>query len=569
MSPEPDGESGAAVRTSSKTGAFPDAATSLLIARQEGRRGYRKIRQQDVWLALILVGVLTVVLVLPIVFDVARDGGEAIASGDSDAADLVVFAGGGYWLAIVVLSVIAGVGSNGAPDNPGRMLTVRPPEDVAGGLALGAAASFSLYVYPPFAAAALGLSVGVGSPLPLVGALIVATTVLVTGVSVGFPIGVAIKGAVRRSAALSRYKPVLGALVAVAYFWIALTGRLFDVLELIAPAVVNSPPGWLGELALLWVPGAEASALHAVGAVCLAVLVVPVGLLGLGRAAEYAWFADPADPPEDADASSATDATPPLTRVLSPLCRNAGTLGVAEAALVRAYRAPFQLLFVAVPLLAAIPLAEQVVTTGTAPDYLPWLVVLYGAMAAGAAFPLNALGNQGATLPTLLTASIDGRQVVHGNVLAGVVLAAPPTTSLAVAAGVLSGRSGSELLVVGVVAPVVVVAGAVLAAGVGALFPRFQSIDVTAERTATLPSKVAFALFALAISLAVYAVAVVTDELMRLLASVVLSERLPFGLTVDPGAVETIAWVVLPVLAAAVPVAYVVAVRRIGGYRLD
>jgi len=539
----------------------------------------RRIRSQDVWLALVAVSSLVVLAVLPVLFGIGQDWGTAFASGDPTPAATVGTAVAVAWLFQFAMAVVAGVGSYGEVDNEAGMLTIRPPKDVAGGLLLTNAVGYALYLLVPFAAGFVGIAVGVGSPLPLVGGLAVVGAILASAMALGYPVGLALKGLVRRSAWLSRLKPVLGAVVVVAYFWVMFAGHLFTVVDAVRPALERPPLAWLADLALVTTPGAGASTVGAAGALALSLVAVPLGTLATVRAATYAWDADRVQASErddtDADGRTATGVSDGesgptrLSAVLGIVCRRQGTLGVASTALVRAYRAPLQLVFVAAPLLFALPMVDGIVATGTVPSYAPWFAMLYGAWAAGVAFPLNLLGTQGGTLPTLLTARADGRQVVHGHVVAAAVPLAPVTAVLAAAAAAGSGRATPEAAVIGGLALVVVAAGAVVAAGLGALFPRFEGIDVTGGRTATPPSKAAFALFSLLMAIAVTAVGVLADEVYRALIHALLTEYLPFGLSVTVDGLETLSTVAVPALVVAVPVAYLLAVRRVDDYRIE
>ncbi len=556
---------------SSRDGALPALAISAVIAKTELRRAARKIRDQDVWLALLAVGVLGFVVVSPLAFDAARDVGASLAAGDDGALTHAPLAAAATWVFLAAFMVVSGVGSYGEVDNADGMLTIRPPKDVAGGLFLSSLAQYIPWIAYPVAVVYAGLSVGAGTPLPFAGGVAAGAVVLLSSCAVGYPVGLFLKGVFRRSETLSRLKPVLGVAAGAIYFWLMFSGEFVTVAQTIEPAVLASPLGWLDDLALLTTPGASASSLAAVGAVSLAAVLFPVGVLATVRAARYAWYVDRAEDngtqatePEDAGTAPAGR----LGRLLSTVCRRQGTAGVAAVTLVRAYRAPMQSLFVAVPLLFAFPLFEQLLTSGSLPWYAPWLVVFYGAWAAGAASPLNVLGNQGATLPTLLTARSDGRTAVRGTVLAAVLLVAPLTTLGAAWTATAAGVPRAEAVAVTVAAPVGVVAGSVLAAGFGALFPRFESIDVTASRSAVLPSKAAFGLFSLLLTVGQVGAVFTASLTARRIGSVLLSERLPFGLTPSASTLESVGWFLVVLVLAAVPVAYLVAARRIDTYRL-
>ena len=388
---------------------------------------FRRIRAQDVWLALVALGSLTVLAVLPLAFDVASEWGGTLASGDAAPASTVSLLVASGWGFVLAMGVVAGVGSYGEIDEPAGMLTVRPPKDVAGGLLLMNAVGYVPYVVVPFGVGFAGLAAGAGTPLPLVGGLAATAALLASAMAVGYPVGLALKGAIRRSTWLSRLKPVVGAVVAVAYFWVTFAGHLPALVDALSPVLGGPPLVWLGDLALVTTPGADGSPLGAAAALGLSVAVVPVGTLATVRAAEFAWFADErrdtgeeAEPDAEGTAAPSTRPTGStrLGDALGLVCRRQGTAGVAATTLVRAYRAPLQLLFAAVPLLFALPMVEGVLASGTVPSYAPWFAMLYGAWVAGVAAPLNLLGNQGATLPGLLTSRASGREVVHGHLLA-------------------------------------------------------------------------------------------------------------------------------------------------------
>lgn len=570
--------SGSDVSSSSRRGRVPSPSISAVIARVELRRMLRRIRAQDVWLALVAVSSLIFVAILPLVFDIGRDWGATFASGDAGPASTVGLVLATAWVFQIAMGVVAGVGSYGEVDNAAGMLTIRPPKDVAGGMLLLNVAGYAPYLFVPVTAGFAGIAVGAGTATPLAGGIVATAAILASAMALGYPAGLALKGAIRRSAWLSRLKPVVGAVVGVAYFWVMFSGHLPAVVDALDPVLRGPPLGWLADLALVTTPGAGADPLGAAAALGLAIVAVPVGTLATVRAATFAWFVDEARGTDDLDTSGAhgssdATATEPtkstrLGEALGAVSRRQGTVGVAAVTLVRAYRAPLQLLFAAVPLLFALPMVEGVLASGAVPPYAPWFAMCYGAWAAGVAAPLNLLGNQGAALPTVLTARAHGRAVVHGTVLAVVAPLGPLTAVIAGAAANATGRPPVEAALVGALALAVVVAGCVLAAALGALFPRFDGIDVTGDRTATPPSKAAFALFSVTVVLAVSAAGVLTDEFYRLAIHAMVTPRLPFGLSLSVAGLERLALAVTVALVVAVPAAYALAVRRVDGYRL-
>jgi ABC-2 type transport system permease protein len=552
--------------------AVPDARAAVELARVDLVRGYRWLRGQDFWLLYSAVSAVGFAFIALFAYALGHDTGLALAAGETPwfAAGGAATAWSVVWLFTVAMLVADAVGSNGDLDHDGHYLTLRPAADVAGGKVASAAVKFAGFVFLPVLALYVGLSLGTGTPTPLVGGVAAAVLTVASATAVGYPVGLGLKGAIRRSAVLTRLKPILGVGVGLAYFAVMLTGEFTTVVETLRPVLRAPPLGWLADLSLVTTPGVTPATTGVVGAVLLCVAVTVAGVLLTVPAARYAWRTDRTVTTEDGDEDVETTAPDhAIDRVLAWVTRAPATRGVASTALLRVYRSPLQLVFVAFPLLAAIPVGEQVLASGTVPWYAPWLAVWYGAWAAGAALPLNPLGNQGSALPPLLTSPADGRHVVHGHVLAAAVVAVPVTGT---AAGLLADAAGyAPVEVLGVVLAAVgaVLAASVLAAGLGSLFPRFEAVDFAGSRRAVPPSKVAYGAFSTVLTATVVAGAAVQHDFAREVVSVLASRVLPFGWTVDAGGVETAAWVVLVAVTVALPVAYRVAVRRLRAYRLS
>ncbi|WP_229770470.1 hypothetical protein [Halorhabdus sp. CBA1104] len=545
----------------------PVPARSVEIARIDLLRGYRWVRQQDLWLAFMaVVGVMGVFFLVQ-TYAVASDVGAALAAGEGLPPWLVV-ATSVVWLFLTVLLAADAFGTNGDLDHGGQYLTIRPTPDVIGGLLLSAAAKFSVYTIGLALAGGAGLVAGTGSPLPLVGITATAVLVPVTATAVGYPIGLALKGVVRRSANLGRLATLFGVAIGFAYVTLSVTGELLTLIVRLQPVLTSPPLTWFGALAFATTPGAGVPAVDVFALLAVGPLAVVGGTILSVPVARYAWVADPTRTTVDADSTPQTPPDSRLDAVLAGLCRAPATRGVASTTLRRAVRSPFQFVFVAPPLLAAILFVERALTTGTVPWYLPWFVVWYGAWAAGAVVPLNPLGIQGATLPALLTAPARGRHVVHGTVLAAMLIAAAPTVGIALGVGYLAGSSPPVLAALGVTGVAAVGASAVLASGIGSVFPRFEGLSLDGARRATPPSKRAYTLFSIALSTIVLAIVVAVEETARVLGAVLLSRWLPFGLDVSPGTVTTGGWLVLASAVLAVPLAYRLAVHRLETYQL-
>lgn len=565
---DPPGERHGTPGPSALRNVLPTPAYSWEVARVDLVRGYRWVRHQEFWLLFtVLVGAIGVFL-LWLTFDATRAAGRTLAAGGT-TPEWVLTATGVLWLFLTLLLVGDGVSSNGDLDNDGHYLTIRPAADVVGGVLLAAAAKFSVYTIVPAVAAGLGLAAGTGSLTPLAGMLAAAFVVVATATTIGYPVGFALKGVIRRSRHLGRLASVVGVLLGLAYATLAVTGGLLTVVERLEPVFQTPPVAWAGHLALATTPHAGADVTGALVLLGAAPVLVVAGTAAAVPAARYAWLADAARESDDEQADVPSAPSHRVDVVLGHVTREPATRGVASTTLLRAARSPLQFVFAAPPLLAAISFVEGAVTTGSVPWYVPWFVVWYGAWAAGAVLPLNPLGNQGATLPSLLTAPARGRHVVHGHVAAAALVGVPVTAVLAVGAGVLADSAAPTLAVLGVAATAAVLASAVVAAGIGAVFPRFEALDFSASKRAVPPSKRAYSLFSTYLTVAVLAAVLAGDATAREVGAVLLSRWLPWGVEVSAATVGVLGWTGVVAGVLVIPVAYRVAARRIETYELD
>lgn len=552
----------------SRTGWLPSPGVSYAVAVTELRRTWRKLRGQDVWAVAAAVGGVLLLVSMPVAFGFGREFGREILAGEQSLSTATL-ALALVWLVIAVFGVFSGLGSEGELDSQAAVLTARPPKDVAGGLMLTIVFGYAPFLFLPALAGSAGFAVALGTPAPLPALALAMVLLLTTATTSGYVIGLWSKGVVRRTPWLERYKSALAVLLFGGYIWLTASGALWPILRVTGGWLTASPLGWLGHLAFVTTPDSGMSVRVATGAVALGALVVVVTLYGVVRAAEYAWYVESVGTGTRASESEAGTAGRRLDGVLAATGVSPSTRGVTTAVLVRAYRSPLQLVYVAVPLLFALPAFESMLRTASAPVWAPWAVLVYGGWAAGTAFPLNLLGNQGATLPALLTSNSRGRALVHGHVLAGVIAFAPATLVAAVGTALLAGLSGEMLLYVALGAPVTVVAGTALGAGLGAAFPRFKLLEITSARKARLPSKVAFVVFSIVAVLMSTAAGVLADVRYRFRLSRSLSVYLPYGAEVSRDGLLPYAWGLVGLLAALVPLAYLYAVRQVDRYSVD
>jgi ABC-2 type transport system permease protein len=545
---------------------LPSPQKSLEFVRVDLLRGYRWVRDQDFWIAFMLVVGVIYLFLGWLTFDAARDVGTTLTQGASPPAWLFT-ATGVFWLFLTVLTVFDSVGSNGSLNNDGHYLTIRPIPDIVGGKLIATASKFSAYTASLGLAAGAGLAAGIGSPLPIVGMLAAAVVIPVMATAVGYPIGLALKGFLRQSPRLARFTTAVGLGLGLVYLTLSVTGGLLGVVEQLDPLFQAPPVVWLGNLALFTTAGAD---VNSVGALVVLGLTVPVsvgGLLLSVPAARYAWVADAAHASDGKETERPTAPDHTVDTVLARVCRAPSTLAIASTTLLRAVRSPLQFVFVAPPIVAVVSFIDTFVTSGTVPWFVPWFAVGYGAWAAGAVLPLNPLGNQGAMLSTLLTAPAGPRSVVHGNVVAATLLGGPITAGLAVGSAAIAGHSPMSLATLGVVSIASVVGGAIVATGLGSVYPRFDAVSFSGSKQAVPPSKRAYSLFSVYVSLTVVSASVVSNGTAREVGSLLLSRWLPWGLDVGAETLALAGAVVLAGSVLSVPLAYRTAVRRVEAYR--
>jgi len=539
---------------------------SVYVSAVELRRGIRwALAQQYILVGFALVTALTVPG-LWITFQSAREFGAAIGPAVGPPAEVRIIAAGS-WLFLTAMFVVSGVGSNGDFAEAKALLSMRPARDLVGGLLLAETVKYVPFVVVTVGVSYAGLAAGVGSPRPFLGGILVGVVGLSTAAAVGYPIGLMLKGILRRSSRSERLKPLLAVTVGSAYLLVILTGEVHTVVGLL-DGVLRAPPlGWLGDLALMTTARVHVSTSRVVGAVALAAIVVMCGTGGVVRAATYAWYADRA--PNSAaveHTETATDESP-VVPVLSVCCRQAQTAGIANALLVRAIRAPIQLLFAVGPPFVVAVVFGQLLVGGRLPWYTPWVVIVTGGWIAGTSFALNPIGVLGPSLPLLLTSPTEGRHVVRGTVIATMLPLVLPVTLLTLGAGLSTSQPQRELVLVVVTAPVVLAAASVVATAVGVTFPRFESIDITDGTAVVPPNKIALSVFAAVLLAGIVVLALVIDPRMRAATVTLVSSSVGWA----PGASTLlhIGTAALAVLAVGCAVCYVRACRSISGYTID
>jgi hypothetical protein len=492
----------------------PNLSHAARIARVEVRRSARAIRSSGTQTAAFAVALLFGVG-LPTLGGgyVAYHLGQALpdVSLPFSVLDVVRGTTAVGWVGIAVLAATRAAGRKGELDAPEGMLTTVPARDAALGLLLAEYARMALVAAIPVVTVAAALAVGAGVLAPLATIPATAAVLLAVALTVGFPVGLAVKWVTFRTPWLARHRTALLVAAFGAYFVVITSDAFNEALAGLQRALRDTPLAWFGDAALLGVPGLGAVPAHALGAGVLAAALLPAfAALGVS-AAETLWYADRATPEDesaDEDARSAVDSaredsaagsareTSLAESALAAVAARQ-TRTVTLAAWRRMRRAPIKLLYVVYPLFFLYAPLRTAFESGV-PTTLPVLIAVYGTWAVGATV-LNPLGDEGAVLPTTLLTGISGRAFVAGHVLSAALVGGPLVVVATAVTGAVSPLPPTRWLALSAVSGVLVVAGAVLAVGIGSVFPRFGTVEVFRSREATVPSKSAFAVYSLAL----------------------------------------------------------------------
>ncbi|MFC4552989.1 MULTISPECIES: hypothetical protein [Halorussus] len=505
----------------------PNLTHAAAIARVEFVRNLREIRSSST--KLLAFGFALVFWVgLPTVGGgyLAYRLGASLPETQFPVLDLVRGATAVGWVGGAALAAARAAGKRGELDAEAGILTTVPARDAALGLELAEYLRMGVVAAIPVAAVSVALAVGSGSVAPLVAVPATVAALLAVALSLGFPLGIGIKWVTLRTPWLARNKTVLVFLAFGLYFLAVMSEALNDAVATLQQLLRDTPLAWFGDAGLLGLPGLAANPVHALGAAAMAAALVPT-LAAVGVwAATTLWYADraQAETKEEREGVESREGrrgsrTASPSRATRSTRANAGSAGYASsaglveralskavgrptrtvtlAAWRRIRRAPIKILYVSYPLFFLYAPLRAAFESGV-PSSLPVLVALYGTWAVGATV-LNPLGDEGAVLPTTLLSGVEGREFVAGHVLSAALVGVPVVAGATALTGAASPLAPARWLALTALSALLVVAGSVLAVGVGALFPRFDSVEVFRSREVPMPSKGAFAVYSLSL----------------------------------------------------------------------
>ncbi|WP_158058649.1 hypothetical protein [Halorussus halophilus] len=495
----------------------PNFDHAARIARVEVIRGVRAIRGSGTRTVAMGFALLFWTVIPTLVGGFAAYSlGQALPDAPFEVLSAIRGGAAVWWVGVAVLVTARTAGKRGELDHPEGILTTVPARDAALGLLLAEYGRIVLVASVPVIAITVALVAGSGVFLSLLVVPATAILVFALATAVGFLGGVAVKWVTIRTPWLAKHRTALFAVAFFAYMFAIVSNTFGDVVALLSGALRGTPLAWFGDAVLLGLPGIEANPTYAVAAVAMTVvLLVVVGSLSV-RATVTLWYTDRAQTTVDDDAvreetetternhrerdsysgeTRSSGETSAVARALSSVVSRP-TLTVTRGAWRRAKRSPIKLLYVAYPLFFLYGPLRTAFETGVVPKSLPPLVALYGAWAAGATV-LNPLGDEGAVLPTTLLSGVSGREFVAGHVLSAALVGVPVVATMTTVVGVVSSLALGQSLLLGVLSALFVVAGTVLAIGVGTLFPRFSTVEVFQSREVVMPSKGAFVAYSL------------------------------------------------------------------------
>lgn len=468
------------------------------------------------------------------------------------------------WLFLTIIVTVRTVGTRGELANPVGVLSVVPTREAVAGMLLSESVFAWSYALPMSVAGTVGYAVATAPSALLVTAPVAAAVAVVAAVSVGYPVGLAVRHVVTRIPFVARHKGALILLAFAAYMALIISGALGNIVVTVFEPMQRAPVGWFADIALLGSPEVSTDAGRAVAAFAMVIVLAVAGGAAATRVADRHWFADPVlggESEADADSETGTDR---LRRVEDAI---AGVVGRPAAAVTtlawkRAARAPMKLLYVAYPLLFVVGFLTDIVQTGEVPAFAAGFALVFVAWAGAVVFTLNPLGDQGSALPATVLSRIDGWSFVAAHVLAGAVVTVPLGTVVTGGVALLSPMSSDLVAAVVVGTPLSILVGSGAAVGIGMAFPRYDAVTVTRSTEAVVPSLLAFAVFSGYLMLTVAVGAIVYEPSLEPVVAVLLTWVLPIGGTVSPAAVGTGAMAALVPLGISPIASTLYAIRR-------
>lgn len=478
---------------------------SLLVARVEFRREFRRVRSSSMVLTLqfsiIVIGTFWMVGSLPLPGYGAvwgQPGAYEFGSQfGSDPEPVVELARG--TAGVLMILVAYGVTLRILTDSETKelLLLACTPRSTGLGVILFQALYTGCLVAPIVVGGAVAFAVGAGAPLAAVTILYSAALAYLLTVAVGGVVALATLSLLGKGVTSRRWKVVVGAPLAAGYFALFIWSR--RAVGLLA----DSPLSWFGDLALLGVghdtPLAVIAALSvATGAALVAAVVVTPPL------ARLAWLDADAEPDSGTTAGADTTATvgeSDSSRTVALVERVASrpTAAVVRTCWRRATREPRTLLFALIPVALVGSVANELV--GIRPGSLPLLVAIYGSVAVGMGPSLNLLGNESTSLPLVLSTPGGRRSLLRGYLLAAWLPGALVVAAATLLAGTLTTLPASVVAGTALLGVLLAATAVSVSLCLGVFMPEWDGISATSTTSFQFPRIEAVGLLSIVLSL--------------------------------------------------------------------
>jgi len=440
-----------------------------VLARTELRAQVRRILGNRRQLIGVVVGMGSFGLFFPLTFlSPVLDFGAGLVSGDPPLARFgTVLIGAltvGFYFGGATAINQTRVGAVGP-----LVRTSIPPEAVVVGRFTSETLQAVAFAVVP-AVVLLGmLTVGAGSPLPALLVVLATLPLALAGLLVGRTLGAGV-----------RYLGLLSRLSAwgKAVVLIVVAGGAFVGVQIAIPAVLGESDAPSLSLSSL-LPGqplqAYASVAAAplgatprvlgVGILAATLLTIPLALAATLRIEAAILFDDRGD--QSGDQRVGSRGVPRLL-TMTPSAR------IAWRYLLRTRRNPKLVSHLSMVLFGGLAFVGSLVTQ---PDLLtslgPGAAVVAGATLSGATYCLNPMGDDRDQLPLLLTSTASTKHLLRGRALGGVIVGGAVAVGLGLPLGVL-GDPPLRVLGRTLLTPVVLLAAAGTALGIGAVVPKFE-----------------------------------------------------------------------------------------------
>jgi len=459
-----------------------DARHGLRIARAEFVRSLRGYSRD--WRRLVGLGVSLLffggylLLALPAVFALGLTARSLAAIPFLEPAGTLLP------IALLALAALRTLERIGRAEGEDFLLTAVHPRAVVIGLVGAEIGRLTAWFGVPIAALVAAFAAGLGTPVVLLTAALVALPLVAWCAVWGYAIGLGLLRIFRRLPSLRRALKGLGlASVIAVILGSQIAGRRLAEGSVSASRLLSAlavrPLGEYVALASLGTPLHRPPTLAAVGVLAGLLALTPVGLAVATRQASALWFTDA---PTGAGRSREATETAELTVPRPFAAAKSGR--IAWRHLVRAVRSPQELSHLVMVVFFLGPIGTTIVqSSGDAiGPLLAGTGVGLGTYLAGATFGLNPLGDDRPHLPLLLLSGTEARTLLRGRLLAGVAFGLPVAVAVPIASIAL-GTQPARALAFGLVGVGTVPAAAALALGLGAAYPIYEEREFWGSET--------------------------------------------------------------------------------------